>query len=254
MFRNTPNPSSPVTAGKKELQGRYRPNDLGLEHRFPGIRLFSATGGSVSMRRSVLLCISLIITTLIPAGCSKPVLEGPQITRAPAGFVLDINLEGGSLPLEDRPKIDQIGYLSVGHDYTHASIMITQYDGLTTDYQATKAYEASRAQHVYMEYGKLESLVVDRQPAWAWLVTQRLRGEVSSLTYVTVVSHEEDGATYVVEFYSSRPQFRDEALMKEVVGSFRVKRAGLNMGQLVFAMVLGVGFTVAYRRIQKEKK
>jgi hypothetical protein len=198
------------------------------------------------MGRRALFLTLLPAIALLPAGCSKPLVEGPQITRVPQTFMFDLNPSGAALVLEGRAKGDQRGYFAMGPDDTHASIMITEYRGGTSREQVEQARAAAQAAHRNQEHGPLEVLRIDKQPAWGWLVTQMWKGEIASITYVAVIPYEKPGVTYAVEFYSSHPRFRDKELMKETLQTFRVKQAGVNYGTVGLALALGIGFLAAF--------
>lgn len=203
------------------------------------------------MLRRLSFSILLSALALAGAGCSKPPVEGPQITRVPETFIFDLNASGAALPLGDRSRGDQRGYFSMGRDDTHASIMITEYPGTTTYDQAVAARAAVKERRRNREFGALETLRIDKRPAWGWKSTQTWKGELSSVKYAVVIPYDDLGVTYVVEFYSSQPRFQDSDLMKETLGSFRVKRAGVNYSAVGLALGLGIAFLAAFRHVRR---
>lgn len=186
-------------------------------------------------------------------GCSKPVLEGGQISDVPAGFLLDINATAARLVFPERKMLDQRGYFAI-RDEDHCSIMITQYQGGTDFERATEARNRAAKKYGYQNYSDVEVLHIDGQPAWGWLVTQYVKGEISSYKYTAVVSYEEDDMTYTVEFYASDPRFRNPELQKEIVQGFEVQKAGVSFGTVGLALVLAAGLGAAFRAVRKSSQ
>jgi hypothetical protein len=183
-------------------------------------------------------------------GCSKPVLEGGQISKVPEGFFFDANAEAARLVFPDRAKLDQRGYFAMRDD-EHCSIMITEYEGTTEHEAVTTARDRAAEKYSYQDCSEVEPLHIDGQPAWGWLVTQRVKGEISSYKYTAVVSYEDDNLTYTVEFYASDPRYRDPEFQKETVQGFEVQKAGVSYGYVGLAVVLAAGFGAAFRAIRR---
>jgi hypothetical protein len=210
------------------------------------------------MRKRALTEIAWAVTGIILAailmgsgsGCSKPVLEGGQVSRVPEGFLFDANASAARLVFPEKSMIDQRGYFTLRDD-DHCSIMITEYQGAATCDEATAARDRAAREYGYQDYGPVEELVIDGQPAWGWLITQHGKDSVSSYNYTAVVPYEEEGLTYTVEYYASNPRFRDPEAQKEIVQRFEVKRAGVSYGYVGLALALTGGFAAALHTIRK---
>jgi hypothetical protein len=123
----------------------------------------------------------------------------------------------------DRQVLDQRGYFTAGEE-NHCSIMITEYAGPTSYEEVQSAREAAAARYgANSEYGPIDATVIDRQPAWSYMVTQSYRGKTASLEYTATVSYEKADRTYTVEFYASDPRYMDEEFMARTVKTFTVK-------------------------------
>ncbi len=156
-------------------------------------------------------------------GCSKPLMEGAQVPVRPAGFMLDANASAARKVFPDRQVLDQRGYFTAGEE-NHCSIMITEYAGPTSYEEVQSAREAAAARYgANSEYGPIDATVIDKQPAWSYVVTQSYRGKTSSLEYTAVVSYEKTDRTYTVEFYASDPRYMNEEFMAKTVKTFIVK-------------------------------
>ncbi len=157
------------------------------------------------------------------AGCSQPLMDGAQVPGRPEGFVFDANSSAARKVFPDRQVLDQRSYFTVSGEYSN-SIMITEYAGETGYEEVQAAREAAEARYGgNTAYGPIDATVIDKRPAWTYLVTQRYRGDISSLTYTAVVSYGKTGRTYSVEFHASDPRYMDEALLAGVVKSFTVR-------------------------------
>jgi hypothetical protein len=156
------------------------------------------------------------------AGCSsRPLHHGPDVARVPEGFVFDPGFEAPGL-FATRPPVLQRGYVTAAiADDDHSDIGITQYDGAATGEQVAAAITAERERRGDTEYGTIESLTIDRKPAWGWTETRRhTNGAIRVMAYRAVVSYGH--ASYLVEFYTSHARFMDASKLRAVVTSFVV--------------------------------
>jgi hypothetical protein len=156
------------------------------------------------------------------SGCSKPLIEGAQVTDRPVGFLFDANATAARKVFPGRRVVDQRGYFTPGEDNA-CSIMITEYEGPTSYEEVRSAREVAAARYGHStDYGAVDATVIDERPAWGYLVTQHYRGEISSLTYTAIVSYAKDDRTYTVEFYASDPRYMNEDFLAETVKTFTV--------------------------------
>ena len=207
-------------------------------------------GRRIELGQVPLVLNLLLFMMLWVGGCSAPRIEGSQVEKVPAGFLFDVNASAARLVLPRREMLDQRGYGTLGLDDEHCSIMITEYSGITTYEAALAAYQAVKEKYPHNHrYGPIEPLFIDKQPGWGWLETQIVKGEVSSLEYVAIISHEEEGVTYSVEFYASENRYMDEAFMKETIQTFSVKHGGVSYGRIGIAVAIFSALGVAVRKI-----
>jgi len=195
--------------------------------------------------------ILFVLLALWVVACSRPVLEGAQVTRVPPGFGFDANATVARLVFPDREKMDQRGYFALGPDDVHSDITITEYAGKTTYEQAAAARSAAASKYGYAEYGPLETLLLDGRTAWGWTVTQRARGEVTGLEVVAVVCYPKAGHTFSVEFYSCDSRYMDAELMKKTLAGFTVKNGkNLSPARIGLAGLLVVAVWIAFVRFR----
>jgi hypothetical protein len=161
---------------------------------------------------------------LAACGPSRLLHEGPDVAIVPAGYVMSPNCSSGRVVFPEREVALQRCYfrMRIDDDGEHGSIVITEFPGDCTRELAEAARAGLAARHRECQYGPLEEMTVDRRPAWGWMESQSLEGEVRALQYKAIVAHEH--ATYSVEFYSSEKRTMDEALMRKVVASFRYQK------------------------------
>ena len=132
----------------------------------------------------------------------------------------------------------------------HNSIMITEYRGSTSGAQAEAARSTAAEKWSYQEYGPAEELEIDGRDSWGWLITQRSKGEVTSLEYVAVVPYAD--RTYSVEFYASDDKLYDKYFLKKTVSSFEVSGAGpLQASHLFILAGLTVAAFIVARRLRR---
>lgn len=207
-------------------------------------------GGRIGSGHGPFILNLLLFLVLWVGGCSKPLIEGSQVRKVPAGFLFDLNASAARLVFPERKMLDQRGYGTLGLNDEHCSIMITEYSGATPYETVHTAYEAVKKKYPHNHrYGPLEPLFIDKQPAWGWLETQIYKGEVSSLKYVAVISHEGEGVTFSVEFYAAEKKYMDEGFMKETIQTFTVKHRGVSYGRIGITVVILASLGVAVKRI-----
>jgi hypothetical protein len=177
--------------------------------------------GKTAHRALPALAIGCLL--LMGASCDRPLIDGPQIRKAPDGFLFDANFSAARKVFTDRPPTDQRGYHTMGED-TFSSITMTEFPRAATYEDAEAAREYDRQKYGQdSEYGPIEATIVDKHPAWIWTKTNMYQGQVSSLEYIAVVSYEEHDATWTVEYSCRIPKLMDLDGMEETVKTFTVK-------------------------------
>lgn len=157
------------------------------------------------------------------ASCDRPLIDGPQIRKAPDGFLFDANFSAARKVFTDRQPTDQRGYHTMGED-TFSSITMTEYPGAASYEDAQEAREYDREKYGRdADYGAIKATIVDKQPAWIWTKTNHYKGEVSSLEVIAVVAYEDRDMTWTVEYSCRIPELMNFEGMEETVKTFTVK-------------------------------
>ena len=173
--------------------------------------------------RSALPALVIGGLMLMGSSCDRPLIDGPQIRKAPEGFLFDANFSAARKVFTDRPPTDQRGYMTMDED-THSSITMTEFPRAATYEDAQAALEYDRTKYGRdSKYGSIEATIIDKHPAWIWTKTNMYKGEVSSLETIAVVSYEEHDATWTVEYSCRIPKLMDFDGMEETVKTFTVK-------------------------------
>ena len=177
--------------------------------------------GKTARRSLPALAIGCLL--LMGSSCDRPLIDGPQIRKAPDGFLFDANFSSARKVFTDREPTDQRGYHTMGED-TFSSITMTEFPRAATyeDAQAARDYDRQKYGQD-SEYGPIKATIVDKQPAWGWTKTNMHKGKVSSLEYIAVVSYEKHDATWTVEFSCRLPEYMAFEFMEETVKTFTVK-------------------------------
>jgi hypothetical protein len=157
-------------------------------------------------------------------GCDqRPTHKGPDVVAVPEGFIYNPGMSAYRNFFGDRRKVLERGYTTASMaDDDQSTITITEYDGPTTAAQVEESVRAE-AEH-YADCGPIETLTINKQPAWAWTQTQpKGAPKARSLNYRMVVSYPD--ASYLVEFYATQPRFMDHPeRLKQAVMTFKVNR------------------------------
>lgn len=188
----------------------------------------------------------LVSAALLAAGGSGcRVVEGPQLGAPPEKLGYTSSLMSARLPLPDRGKARQLGYVGAGD--SPDMVVITEYPGPTSRGDAERARDTYAARYTSTEYGPVEELEIDGRPAWGWTETQRIDGKVVARQYTAVVSY--DDVTYSVEYSAHRePQIGEEHL-RGTVESFVVPGSAPTVLIVVVGLALVALLVVWMRRM-----
>jgi len=158
-----------------------------------------------------------LVAVLVGPGC-MPLHEGPQLKDPPPGMGYISSILSARKPLPDRATTRQLGYVGAGD--SGDMVVITEYPGPTFEEEAEQARASYEARYTSTEYGPFHSLDIDGQPAWGWLETQEVRGEVASVQLTAIVSY--DDVSYSIELTLHPPRLLGAERMREIVESFYV--------------------------------
>lgn len=166
------------------------------------------------MARIAVATLALGLACLL-LGCTTSRLTGPQITKVPAGFGLDLNASGARKVFPDRDVVNERGWFRTQGE-RHGSVLITEFEGQASEQDLRDARAELERKYTtkHFSYGPIESFKLDGRPAWGWFERQS-----TSREYVAVVSYPD--ATFSIEFYSSIKEHQDDELLKKHVASFR---------------------------------
>src|SRR5215831_8128483 len=109
-----------------------------------------------------------MFSALLLAGCSHPLIPGPQLTRVPPGFGFDGQFKRDEPFLPGRHVVDQRGYVLVGHEDSGNSILIMTLAGTTTQDAIVATWTARAAEPGGSELGPVISFPVGHRTAWGW--------------------------------------------------------------------------------------
>ena len=184
---------------------------------------------------------------LVAAGCTQPTIEGGQILKPPPGFAYDPNCSAAGLVYGHDELVGQRCWFT--RQEPHCAITVSEFKGGCNGADVQAAREAYVAKNKYLEFGPLETLHIDGQPAWGWLETQKSNGAVYSLKYSAVVCYR--ASRYLVDYFAADPKFRDEAGQRKMVASFRVIKSGdVDPAKVVVGALLAVAVYFVYRRFR----
>jgi hypothetical protein len=197
------------------------------------------------LRRFLLMSASAVAMI----GCAHPLIPGPQLTQVPPGFGFDGQWKADRPILPDRHIVEQRGYVQSGRKDNDNSILIMTLSGPTTYDSIVATWTALESQPGNAEYGPVISFPVGHRTAWGWRVLHRQDDRVVSQDLVGIVSDEDSGLTYVLEFRAASPEYRNDALMTRTLGSLKVKgKDRVSVAKLGAVIALAAGFAFVYTR------
>lgn len=175
----------------------------------------------MSVRERVSVPILIAAVAIVVPACGPTYREGPNVAGVPEGFRYDANMTSGRPVLPNRTQVGQSGWMTFSEQ--HSSILFTQYQGVADEAEVRAVLDDYARRYTHQKYGAVESITIDKRPAWGWYSEQHLKGRLASLEYTAVIPY--DDVTWAVEFYASDPRHRDPELLKKLVSSFHYHRA-----------------------------